>query len=321
MNVLVTGASGFLGGHLCDAFKSEQNVQLTACSRKGRSATLGTLFKITSIDSKTNWSRALEGQDVVVHVAARAHIMRDEVDNPLAEYQKVNVDGTLNLARQASLAGVARFIFISSIKVNGERTLLDRPFKPDDRPSPEDAYGISKYQAEAGLIELAKKSGMEVVIIRPPLVYGPGVKANFKSMVSWVRKGIPLPFGMVDNKRSFIAIDNLVDFILLCSDRAKSPKAANQIFLISDGEDVSITTLLRKIAKAYGARSRLVPVPVSFMRTLAKLLRKSDMADRLFGDLQADSSKARELLGWRPVITMDEQLNKMAEFDNVVEKL
>jgi nucleoside-diphosphate-sugar epimerase len=157
MNVLVTGESGFLGGHLCIALKSEQNAQLTACSRKGRIANLGTLFKITSSDSKTNWSRALEGKDVVVHVAARANIMRDEVDSPVEEYQKVNVDGTLNLARQASLVGVARFVFVSSIKVNGERTLLDRPFKPDDRPAPEDAYGISKYQAEAGLIKLTKK--------------------------------------------------------------------------------------------------------------------------------------------------------------------
>ena len=315
MNVLVTGASGFLGGHLCDAFKSEQNVQLTACSRKGRSATLGTLFKITSIDSKTNWSRALEGQHVVVHVAARAHIMRDEVDNPLAEYQKVNVDGTLNLARQASLAGVARFIFISSIKVNGERTLLDRPFKPDDRPSPEDAYGVSKYQAEAGLIELAKKSRMEVVIIRPPLIYGPNVKANFASMLNLVNKGIPLPFGMVNNKRSLVAIENLVDFILLCSDRSRSPNAANQIFLISDDEDISTSGLLRRVARAYGVRSCLLPVPVFIIRLASKLLGKNDLANRLLANLQVDSSKARELLGWKPFVTLDEQLRKMAEFD------
>ena len=316
MNVLVTGASGFLGSQLCFALQIKQHIHPTACVRAGKSAICDSVVEIASISSETDWGEVLKGQDVVIHAAARAHIMRDEVLDPLTEYRKVNVDGTLSMARQASRVGVKRFVFVSSVKVNGEGTHRGLPFKSEDSPAPEDAYGLSKCEAEAGLLKLAAETGMEVVIIRPPLVYGPGVKANFASMVSWVRKGVPLPFGMVNNKRSLIASDNLVDFILLCADSSKSPKAANQVFLVSDGEDVSLAILLRKVAKAYGARARLFPVPVSFMRLAAKLLGRSDMADRLLGDLQVDSSKARDLLGWRPVITMDEQLKKMATFDN-----
>ena len=315
MNILLTGATGFLGSKLATYLRSQPAVTMTLSVRRLTKISAGNTIKVEGLSADTDWSAALANQDIVIHAAARAHIMKDEELDPLTEYRKVNVDGTLTLARQASWAGVKRFVFVSSIKVNGEGTLLGRPFQPEDSPAPEDSYGISKCEAEAGLLKLAAESGMEVVIIRPPLVYGPGVKANFASMVNWVRKGIPLPFGMLGNKRSLIAIDNLVDFILLCADSSISPKAANQVFLVADGEDVSTTTLLRKVARAYGVRARLLPVPVLFLRLAAKLLGKSDMADRLFGNLQVDSSKARELLGWKPIVTMDEQLKKMAEHD------
>jgi nucleoside-diphosphate-sugar epimerase len=246
----------------------------------------------------------------VIHTAARVHIMDDSAADPLTEFRKVNTAGTLNLARQAADAGVKRFIFISSIKVNGEMTLVDQPFKPNDNYIPTDPYGLSKYEAEQGLLTIAKETGMEVVIIRPPLVYGPEVKANFSSMMKWINRGVPLPFGYINNQRSLVALDNLVDFIIHCIDH---PKAVNEVFLISDGEDVSTSILLRKVAKAFGKKPKLIPVPVWLMTLAAKLIGKGDVATRLFGSLQVDSSKARELLGWKPVITMDEQLKKTAE--------
>ncbi len=226
------------------------------------------------------------------------------------EFRIVNVEGTLNLARQASNTGVKRFVFISSLKVNGENTQLGHAFSPNDNFVPKDPYALSKYEAEHGLLALAEETGMEVVIIRPPLVYGPHVKANFASMIKWVNRGVPFPFGMINNKRSLIALDNLVSFIIYCIDH---PKASNEVFLVSDGEDVSTTELLQKIAKAFGKRSLLIPVPVWLMSFVAKLVGKADMANRLFGSLQVDSSKARELLGWVPEITMDKQLKKIAD--------
>ena len=216
----------------------------------------------------------------------------------------------LKLAIQTVEAGVKRFIFISSIKVNGEMTLQGHPFNSDDVFIPRDPYGLSKYEAEQGLLALARETNMEVVIIRPPLVYGPNVKANFSSMMKWVYKGIPLPLGAINNRRSFVALDNLVSFIIHCINH---PEAASEIFLISDNEDVSTSELLRKVAKAFGQKSRLVPVPVWLMTISAQLIGKGDVANRLFGSLQVDSSKARDLLGWEPVITMDEQLKKTAD--------
>lgn len=262
---------------------------------------------------------SLLGADVVVHAAARAHVTQDYSANPLEEYRKVNCDATLLLARMAAEAEVKRFVFVSSVKVNGEMTRPGHGFSPDDSFIPTDPYGLSKYEAEQGLLQIAKETGMEVVIIRPPLVYGPGVKANFALMMNWMGKRIPLPFGSIHNQRSLVALDNLVDFIALCADREKSPKAANQVFLISDNEDVSTTELLRKVAKAQnkhtpsGIKAWLIPIPVGLMTFAAKLIGKGDVANRLFGSLQVDSSKARDLLGWKPVVTMDEQLEKMAK--------
>jgi len=265
-------------------------------------------------DTDFSLAMALNNSDVVVHAAARAHVMREESVDPLAEYRKVNRDATLALAQLAAQAGVKRFIFVSSIKVNGEMTRPGEMFTPDDYFVPSDPYGLSKYEAEQGLLAIARETGMEVVIIRPPLVYGPNVKGNFASMVNWVKKGVPLPLGAVRNLRSMVALDNLVDFIALCADRDRSPKAANELFLISDGVDVSTSDLLRKVAKACGVKSRLLPVSVGLMRLAAKALGKGAVADRLFGNLQVDSSKARDLLGWQPKVTMDEALVRMFNF-------
>jgi len=310
MNVLVTGANGFIGNALLTELISCRYSVKGATRKVSPSLKNVELVVIGDITERTDWTSSLTSVDVVVHTAARVHIMKDSVIESLAKFRAVNTAGTLRLAEQAADAGVKRFVFISSIKVNGEFTSRNVPFKADDSFVPVDPYGLSKYEAEQGLLDIAKKTGMDVVIIRPPLVYGPGVKANFAAMIKWVNRGVPLPFGAIHNQRSLVALDNLVSFIIHC---IADPKAANEVFLISDGEDVSTTSLLQKIAHAFAKNSLLVPVPVSLMKFFAKLLARVDMADRLFGSLQVDSSKANDLLGWRPVITMDKQLKKMAE--------
>ena len=312
--ILITGATGFVGGTVMRELL-RLGVPVIAGVRKNSGLVPSTVkqIKISALSSNTDCMPALECVDVVIHAAARVHVMGDSAADPLTEFRKVNTAGTLNLARQAADAGVRRFVFISSIKVNGEMTSVEQPFKPNDQRIPTDPYGLSKYEAEQGMLAIARETEMEVVIIRPPLVYGPGVKANFASMMKWMDKNIPLPFGAVHNKRSLVALDNLVSFIIHCADYKKTPQAANQVFLISDGEDVSTTELLQKVAKAFGKKALLLPIPVSLMTLAAKLLGKGDVANRLFGSLQVDSSKARELLGWEPVITMDEQLNKTAD--------
>jgi nucleoside-diphosphate-sugar epimerase len=209
-------------------------------------------------------------------------------------------------------------VYLSSIKVNGENNSAGRPFKADDTPAPKDFYGVSKYDAEHLLRQIAAETGMEVVIIRPPLVYGPGVKGNFASLVRCIRRGIPLPLGALHNKRSLVALENLVDFVALCADPSRSPRAANEVFLISDGEDVSTTELLRKVAHVYHIAPRLVPIPVSWIQTVGRLLGKGDLADRLTGSLVVDSSKSEDLLGWKPVVSMDEQLKKMVLHDSCI---
>jgi len=239
--------------------------------------------------------------------------MRDEVSDPLAEYRKVNVEGTLNLARQAVAAGVRRFVFLSSIKVNGEATAMGKPFQASDEPAPEDAYGVSKLEAEQGLMNLVAETDMEVVIIRPTLVYGPGVKGNFASMVKLVDKGVPLPLGAIHNKRSLVGIHNLIDLIIRCIDH---PAAANQVLLASDGEDLSTTQLLRRVGRALGKAPRLIPVPPGLLQVGATLLGKKAMAQRLLGSLQVDISETRKLLDWKPPYTVEEGLKRCFERSN-----
>lgn len=258
----------------------------------------------------TDWGLALQGVDAVVHCAARVHVMQDDATAPLQAYREVNVNGTLNLARQAARGGVRRFVFVSSIKVNGEATQLGRPFTADQVPLPLDPYGVSKLEAEQGLHDIEAQTGMEVVIVRPPLVYGPGVKANFATMMRWVTRGIPLPLGAIHNARSMVALDNLVDFLVTC---IKHPAAAGQTFLVSDGEDVSTTELLRRTAQAMGKKTLLLPVPASVLELGATLLGKRAVAQRLCGSLQVDITKTRRVLGWTPPLTLDQGLKKAVE--------
>jgi nucleoside-diphosphate-sugar epimerase len=309
-NILLTGATGFVGQALLGRFLELNPHKVTLALRSAISFDRCTSHVVGDFSNATDWSAALSNQQVVIHAAARAHIMKDEVSDPLAEYRRVNVDGTLNLANQASAAGVKRFIFISSIKVNGEQTTLGQPFRADDTPVPEDAYGISKWEAEQGLQQLASKTGMEVVIIRPPLVYGPGVKGNFASLFKLVSKGLPLPLGAIHNQRSLVAVDNLVDLIITCINH---PAAANQVFLAGDGHDLSTTELLRGVAWAMGKPSRLIPVPASLLMMGATLIGKKAMVQRLLGSLQVDISKARDLLGWEPPISVEEGLRRCFE--------
>lgn len=313
MKILLTGATGFLGKHLSTCIAQRKPFELCCAVRSPGSCTVGHEVVTGELSTATNFRSALAGVNVVVHAAARAHIMNEEVVDPLREYRRVNVDGTLNLARQAAAEGVDRFIFVSSIKVNGELSSQPKPFSPNDTPAPEDAYGISKWEAEQGLKTIAKETGMEVVIIRPPLVYGPGVKGNFASMVKLVRKGVPLPLGSIRNRRSLVAVDNLVDFIVTCIDH---PAAANQVFMVSDGEDVSTSELLRELGKAMGKPARLVPVPTGLLMLGATVLGKKAVACRVLGSLQVDISDAEALLGWKPPVSLKEGLRRCFTSEN-----
>jgi UDP-glucose 4-epimerase len=298
---MVTGASGFVGKALCDELL-KRNIPATAVKR-ARTSTES--IAIGEIDGNTDWSVSLRECSTVVHLAARVHVMQDAAADPLSEYRRTNVQGTLNLASQAAAAGVQRFVFLSSVKVNGESTAVGNSFGPDDVPAPQDPYGISKMEAEQGLRLIAERTSMEVVIIRPPLVYGPGVKANFAALMHAVQRGWPLPLGAVHNQRSLVALGNLVDFIITC---ATHSAAANQTFLVCDGQDLSTSELVRVMSRAAGVSTRLLPIPVSLLRLAGRWLGKADAIDRLCGNLQVDSSKARDLLGWLPPISVHEEL-------------
>ncbi|PVZ32940.1 SDR family oxidoreductase [Pseudomonas sp. CC120222-01a] len=311
-SVFLTGATGFVGSAIAQRLLFDGSGSLT-CSVRSDSAILPTSARaVICRDFSVNdgWQDSLAGIDVVIHSAARVHVMNDSESDPLAAFRKVNVDGTLNLARQAVAAGVRRFIFISSIKVNGEGTEPGHPYRADDVPAPGDPYGVSKMEAEQGLRELAAQTGLEVVIIRPVLVYGPGVKANFMAMMRWLDKGVPLPFGAIDNRRSLVALDNLVDLVGTC---VTHPAAANQTFLVSDGEDLSTTALLCRMAQALGKSARLLPVPAWMLRAGASLLGKGALSQRLCGSLQVDISKTRELLAWQPPVSVDVAMRAAAK--------
>lgn len=313
MLVLVTGATGFLGRALTSRLSADSTVRVRASSRSITPTTDASLdsVRVTDLTETTDWKSALRGVDVVVHTAARVHVMHDDALEPVAEFRRVNVAGTVNLARQAAAAGVRRFVFISSIKVNGEQTTPGCPFTSRDTPEPVEPYGVSKHEAEQALRRLAQDTGMEVVIIRPVLVYGPGVKANFLAMMRWLHQGIPLPFGSIHNRRSLVAVGNLTDLIARCLDH---PAAANQTFLVSDGDDVSTATLLRRAAIAMDTQARLIRVPPYLLRATMRLAGKADVAQRLCASLQVDIEPTRQLLGWTPPVTMDAALRETARW-------
>jgi nucleoside-diphosphate-sugar epimerase len=308
MKVLITGSTGFVGARVVELAK-ERDWEVIQVVRK-QIEPPNNSFVVPSIDVSTDWSDAFEGVDCVAHCAARVHQMNESEQDTLAAYREINTLGTLTLAKQAAEAGVKRFVFVSSIKVNGEFTEPGSPFLPNLDNIPKDPYGLSKYQAEVALTQLAKETGLEVVIIRPPLVYGPGVKANFLSMMRLIEKGIPLPFGAIHNKRSLVYLDNLSSLILTCCDH---PAASGHIFLASDNHDVSTSQLIRTIAESLGKSPRLLPIPVSWIQLGASVLRKQYMAQRICGNLQVESRHTKELLGWSPPVTFEDGINKTVE--------
>jgi len=308
MTILVTGASGFVGKAMC-RHAVAAGLRVRGAVRDTGAVCEGVeITNSLSLDEKTDWARVLVDCRAVIHAAARVHIMTDDSSDPLADFRRVNVEGSLHLARQAAAAGVRRFVFVSSVKVNGEGTTGRTPFTMSDMPAPQDPYGISKAEAEDGLRQIAADTGMEVVIVRPPLVYGPGVKANFAALMRWLQRGIPLPLGAVThNRRSFVALDNLVDLLITCIDH---PAAANQTFLVSDGEDLSTTALLQRMGRAMAKPARLLPVPPVWLRAGAILLGKADVAQRLLESLQVDITHTRQTLNWAPPISVDEGLRR-----------
>ncbi len=298
MKVLVTGASGFVGCALVTSLR-QQGYDVTAVVR--RSNDVKQMVALGDFTDKTDWSAVLKDQHCVIHAAARVHVMKEKAADPLSVFRQVNVDATIRLAQQAIDAGVKRFIFISSIKVNGEQTQIGHPFRYSDKPCPQDPYGISKLEAEQALANLCDGSSMELVIIRPPLVYGPGVKGNFASLVKLVRLGLPLPFGGIQNKRSLVARDNLISLIETC---IHHQQAANRVFLVSDGDDLSTSELIRALADAQGKRVRLLPCPTTLFTLAAGVLGKQSVTERLFGNLQIDMRQTQAQLDWRPPVSV-----------------
>jgi len=307
MKVLVTGYSGFVGGHLLNKLEYIYNIHLL-----GRTSP-NSCYKhlLVSISHDDDYSSILTDVSVVIHIAARAHIMNDTATNPLDEFRVVNTQGTLNLARQAVSAGVKRFIFVSSVKVNGESTLNGQAFYNTDKACPEDPYGISKADAEFDLRQLSEETGLEVVIIRPPLVYGEGVKANFAALLNLVTKKIPLPFGLInENRCSLVSVYNLVDLIETC---IHHPNAANQTFLVSDDHDLSTTEMIKLMAKVQDVKPWLLPFPVWTLKLLGKITGKSDMISRLTDSLQVDITHTKETLDWTPPYSVEEGFAKCVQ--------
>jgi len=312
MKLLITGANGFIGKAITLKLAANKVNKVSVVVRDLSFEFPETVKVHKHFDLETaDWSAVLKDVDIVIHCAARVHVMNEKSNNPIEEFRKVNVDGTLRLANQAASQGIKRFVFLSSLKVNGEITEIGKPYTAEDRPNPLDPYGVSKFEAENGLLKISRESNLEVVIIRPPLVYGPGVKANFLSLLRWLDKSIPLPFGRTENKRSFVALDNLVDLICLC---CAHPAAKNQIFMVSDGKDLSTTELLRYIGNALNKEAKLISIHPKFIIFLAKLFGKSALSQRLLGSLQVDISKNKILLDWIPPIKVDEGLNKTVEY-------
>ena len=306
--ILITGSTGFVGQKLCkklilDNYSIREAVRSNSEKRLDKRE----IFNIGDIDKSTNWSASLKDIDCVIHCAARAHVMNENKLDTLATYRKVNVDGTRNLAEQCAKAGVKRLIFLSSIKVNGEKTKASFSFRHDDNPKPEDAYGITKWEAELALQQVSKKYEIEIVIIRAPLVYGPNVKGNFLKLINLASYRIPLPISKVNNIRSFVSVENLIDLISCC---IKHPAAAGKIFLVSDNKDMSTPELIKKIGKAMGKSQFFIPLPVFILRFLCAIIGKSSEIERLVSNLQVDCNNTFEVLGWRPPENPDDAILK-----------
>lgn len=310
MKTLITGANGFVGRLLCAELLMRQ-MSVRAALRSAQSRVEGTEVAIVgAIDGKTDWTNALHGIDVVIHLAARVHVMQEDARDPLEEFRKVNLLGTENLARQAARAGVKRLVYVSSIKVNGEATRAGEKFTETDILSPQDPYGISKWEAEQALHRVAKETGLEVVIVRPPLVYGKGVKGNFAQMLKVLSRGIPLPLASVDNLRSLIYVENLADALILC---ATHPAAPGQTYLASDGEDISTPDLLRQLGEAMGYPAHLFPCPQALLKLAGRLACRAEQVERLLGSLQINSDKIRRELSWQSPYTLEQGLRATAE--------
>jgi len=311
-HVLVTGATGFVGSFLCTRLLSEGwKVRAAMLASESPSALVAGVEPviIEPLGPDTQWNHTLVGIDTVIHLAARVHIMDDPAIDPLTEFRSVNTEGTRQLAREAVRAGVKRLVFISSIKVNGEESPI--PYTEAAAALPADPYGVSKWEAEQSLLQIEAETGLEVVVVRPPLVYGPGVKANFLNMMKFVHRGIPLPLGSIRNKRSIIYVGNLVDVLVAC---AVHPAAAGETFLVSDGEDISTPELVRRTAAALGVPARLFPVPLSLMRLAGALTGKGATVNRLAESLYVDCTKIRRELAWQPPHTLREGLQTTAEW-------
>ena len=308
--ILVTGASGFVGRALCEELVT-LGYRVRAVLRDSTAETFHgcEMIRIPAITEDSNWTNALNGVVTVIHLAARVHVMQEKAIDPLNEFRKVNVAGTEHLARSAAANGVKRLIFVSSIKVNGEITYDDQKFGEANEPSPQDPYGISKFEAEQALQAISRDTGLEVVTVRPPLIYGAGVKGNFSQMLKVLAKKIPLPLATVHNRRSLIYIENLVDALIAC---ATHPAAAGQTYLVSDGEDISTPELLRRLGDAMGSSARLFPCPPSLLRLAGHLTGKSSQIERLLGSLQVDSGKIRRELNWNPPYSLQQGLQATA---------
>jgi UDP-glucose 4-epimerase len=308
--VLISGGTGFVGRSLAIRLAEDPRyLPVAAVRRQGTGMAPGVQpCLVGELGPDTDWGSALAGVDAVVHCAARVHVLKESAADPLAAFRRVNVAGTLRLAQQAARSGVRRFIFLSSIGVHGAET-FGLPFTAGSRAAPHSPYAVSKHEAEVALRRLARETGLEVVIIRPPLVYGPNAPGNFSTLLRLVFHGLPLPLGAIRNRRSLVALDNLVDLLVTCIDH---PAAANQAFLVSDGEDLSTPALLQRTALALGRPARLVPVPSSLVRGVARLLGKEEVGQQLCGSLQADIGKTRELLGWVPLLSVEAALARTA---------
>ena len=306
MKMLVTGANGFVGHALCTAL-AQRGMGVRKAVRGGANAE--DAVAVGDIDADTDWSAALDGVDIVIHLAARVHVMHESAADPLAEFRRVNVSGSEHLARAAAAAGVKRLVYASSIKVNGEETAPGRAYSENDTPAPQDPYGVSKCEAEEVLRRVARETGLEVVILRPPLIYGPGVKGNFIQMLDVLARGVPLPLASVRNRRSLLYLGNLVDALILC---ATHPDAAGETFLVSDGEDIATPDLLRALAMAAGYPVRLLPFPPALLNHLARLAGRGSQAARLLGSLCVENGKIRRKLDWIPPFTLQQGLQATA---------